>query len=59
MTVGSSIAKGLEGSWGMLQLIFFSMKADILFASYKYINPVVKKNTMSITVIVFAMEKGV
>lgn len=58
VTVGSSFGKVSEQSWAMVQLILFSMKADIWFASYKYINPVMKKNTMSITNIAFAKEEG-
>lgn len=54
------IAKVWEGPWAILQLEVFScMKADIWFASYKYISPVVKKNTVLVTVIVLVREKGV
>lgn len=35
------------------------MKADVWFASCKYLNPVMKKSTMSVIIIVFAKEKGV
>lgn len=54
------IAKAWEGPWAILQLEVFScMKADIWFASYKYIRPVAKKSTVLVIVIVFVREKGV